>query len=33
LLALPGLGDQLGTSSRIQAALKWFVFEVDQTVK
>jgi hypothetical protein len=33
LLALPGLGDQLGTSSRIQAALKWVVYEVNQAIQ
>lgn len=30
LLALPGLGDHLGTSDRIQGAFRWFVQECDQ---
>lgn len=32
LLALPGLGDRLGTSDRIQDGLKWIVHEVDSSL-
>lgn len=33
LLALPGLGDRLGTSERIQTGLKWIVTGVDSTLE
>ena len=31
LMAMPGLGDSLGTSDRIQSALKWIIHGLDQS--
>ncbi|QDT04282.1 hypothetical protein K227x_26720 [Rubripirellula lacrimiformis] len=32
LMALPGLGDRLGTSTRIQTAFQWILAELNQTL-
>jgi hypothetical protein len=32
LMALPGLGDSLGTSSRIQKTLEWVINGIDQSI-
>ena len=32
LMALPGLGDSLGTASRIQSTVRWLIDNVDQTI-
>jgi hypothetical protein len=32
LMALPGLGDSLGTSSRIQSTVRWLIKGIDQSI-